>query len=77
MSYPPKVYDEHGSPSMAGESSSSALNPEDALESEIKEKEEEELNAVRRYEDFTTVGPCLYARGFLELQLIRARLDTG
>lgn len=29
---------------------------EDPLASEIEEKEEEELNAVRRYEDFTTVG---------------------
>jgi chloride channel 3/4/5 len=53
MSYPPKGYDETGSPLMTGQSSTFAENP---LATEIEEKEEEELNAVRRYEDFTTVG---------------------
>jgi hypothetical protein len=53
MSYPPKISGEPESPLMGGQSSSRAG---DVLESGIQEKEEEELNAVRRYEDFTTVG---------------------
>jgi len=53
MSYPPKGYGEPDSPLGPGQSASMAENP---LASEIEEKEEEELNAVRRYEDFTTVG---------------------
>jgi hypothetical protein len=53
MSYPPKGYDETGSPLMTGQSSTFAENP---IATEVEEKEEEELNAVRRYEDFTTVG---------------------
>jgi hypothetical protein len=57
MSYPPNPYDEHGSPLMNGQSSTTQEH-EDTLDSDIKDKEEEELNAVRRYEDFTTVGMC-------------------
>ena len=53
MSYPPKGYGEPDSPTVPVQSSSMA---EDPLASEIEEKEEEELSAVRRYEDFTTVG---------------------
>jgi len=55
MSYPPNPYDEHGSPLMNGQSSTTHEH-ENTLDSDIKDKEEEELNAVRRYEDFTTVG---------------------
>jgi len=50
MSYPPKDYGESDDPLLTGQSSTGGLTEE------IEEKEEEELNAVRRYEDFTTVG---------------------
>ena len=50
MSYPPKEYGDPDDPLLTGQSST-----ERATE-EIEGKEEEELNAVRRYEDFTTVG---------------------
>lgn len=50
MSYPPKDYGEPDDPLLTGQTSTSVGN------GRIEEKEEEELNAVRRYEDFTTVG---------------------
>ena len=50
MSYPPKDYGESDDPLMTGQSSTGGPTEK------IEEKEEEELNAVRRYEDFTTVG---------------------
>lgn len=51
MSYPPKDYGESDDPLLNGQSSTMAEGI-----GENEEKEEEELNAVRRYEDFTTVG---------------------
>jgi len=51
MSYPPKDYGESDDPLLNGQSSAMAETGEG-----LEEKEEEELNAVRRYEDFTTVG---------------------
>jgi hypothetical protein len=50
MSYPPKDYGEPDDPLLTGQSSTGGATEE------IEGKEEEELNAVRRYEDFTTVG---------------------
>jgi chloride channel 3/4/5 len=55
MSYPPKDYGESDDPLLTGQSSTAV----EGGGSEMEEKEEEELNAVRRYEDFTTVGTCL------------------
>lgn len=50
MSYPPKDYGEPDDPLLTGQSSTGGATEE------MEGKEEEELNAVRRYEDFTTVG---------------------
>jgi hypothetical protein len=50
MSYPPKEYGDPDDPLLTGQSSTGTATEE------IEGKEEEELNAVRRYEDFTTVG---------------------
>lgn len=75
MSYPPNPYDEHGSPLINGQSST-ARQSEDVRFEDIKDKEEEELNAVRRYEDFTTVGRYYIGKGAPK-QLTVYRLDTG
>lgn len=55
MSYPPKAYGEHDDLNPDNHDGLRARSPVPSI-AELKEQDEEELNAVRRYEDFTTVG---------------------
>jgi hypothetical protein len=68
MSYPPKEYGEPDDPLLTGQSSTGGAT-EDS-----EGKEEEELNAVRRYEDFTTVGT--YSLDRPAISGTDVRLDT-
>jgi hypothetical protein len=69
MSYPPKEYGDPDDPLLTGQSSTGGASEE------IEGKEEEELNAVRRYEDFTTVGT--YSLKKHAISGADDRLDTG
>lgn len=53
MSYPPNPYGEQDDPMLGASNGAQSRGPSP---SEQKDREDEELNAVRRYEDFTTVG---------------------
>lgn len=55
MSYPPKLSGEHDDLTPGDHGQLRARSPAPSV-TELKDRDEEELNAVRRYEDFTTVG---------------------
>lgn len=62
MSYPPKIYGEQDDLSPDDREGLRARSPVPSV-TERKDQDEEELNAVRRYEDFTTVGTWLESSG--------------
>ena len=64
MSYPPKIYGEQDDLGQDDQEGLRARSPVPSV-TERKDQDEEELNAVRRYEDFTTVGTWLESRGVI------------
>lgn len=55
MSYPPNQYGEQDDSTLDGPGPSGSRSPVPSIAG-LNEQDEDELNAVRRYEDFTTVG---------------------